>query len=98
MTINSSWHMVYFGTIYAWRVAFICLFKWLHSKNRKRSLNCKLPQNWDFQDIKNLRKSFEWGNLNIWELTFSPYISLGYSASGLHIQEWNLHFGDAKIS
>lgn len=96
--INSNWHRVYFGTHYTWRATFICLFKWFHSKNWKLSLNCRLPQNWDFQAIKNLRKTFEEGNLNTWELTFSPCISLGYSATGLHIQELNLHFGDAEIS
>lgn len=96
--INSNWHMVYFGTSYTWHATFICLFKWLHSNSQKWSLNCRLPQNWVFQDIKNLRKTFEGGNLNTWELTFSPYISLGYSANGLHIQERNLHFGDAEIS
>lgn len=95
--INSNWHTAYFGTSYTWRATFICLFKWLHSKNWKWSLNCSLPQNWDFQDIKNLRKTFEGGNLNTWKIAFSPYISWGYSASGLHIQEWNLHFGDAEI-
>lgn len=95
--INSNWHMAFFGTSYTWRATFICLFKWLHSKKWKWSLNCSLPQNWDFQDIKNLRKTFEGGNLNTWKIAFSPYISWGYSASGLHIQEWNLHFGDAEI-